>query len=606
MSERKYSNDSKVSLKLASETNQNHTSDVDSVLQEKSIGVVKAEILAQQWTPWYYKVILLISAFVCGYAYGLDSQVRYIFNTTATNSYSSHSLLTTVSVITSIAAAVCQPIYARLSDVFGRLEIFIVAVVFYIVGTVIESQAYDVQRYAAGSVFYQIGYSGVVLVLLLMMSDFSSLRWRLYYSFVPAYPFIINTWISGDVKSAVGSNWSWGIGMWAFIFPLACIPLLCCMLHMRWKAGKTQEWAEFKQRQTKYQELGLVKFLVYLFWTLDIIGVVLLAVALGCLLGPLTLAGGVKSTWQDGNIIAPLVIGFVLFFVFVFWESKTKHAIAPVHLLGNRGIWAGLYICFSYNLIFGIESSYLYSVLRIAVNESDKSATRISSLSSFVSTIGGFIFGLTVVYFKRLKFFMIFGISMWMVALGILLHFRSGLDAHAGIIGGMCLLGFGMTFFTYPVIVSIQACVSHEHMAVMTSLAYTIYRIGSAVGSAVSGAIWTQKLYKKILEHMSDTELATSAYQEPLTFIVTYTWETPERQALAQAYRELQFLLILVALCLCVPMIFCSLLLRDVPLGREQSIEDIEKKQQEEPFSASFKHLFNFNPKSTRTTKEVV
>ena len=55
-------------------------------------------------------------------------------------------------------------------------------------------------------------------------------------------PFIINTWISGNVTAAVGTRWKWGIGMWAFILPLSCIPLVCCMIHMRWLAGKTEEW----------------------------------------------------------------------------------------------------------------------------------------------------------------------------------------------------------------------------------------------------------------------------------------------------------------------------------------------------------------------------
>ncbi|CUM53865.1 unnamed protein product [Debaryomyces tyrocola] len=53
--------------------------------------------------------------------------------------------------------------------------------------------------------------TGVILVLLFILSDFSSLKWRLFFSFVPTFPFIINTWISGDVTSALGMRWSWGL-----------------------------------------------------------------------------------------------------------------------------------------------------------------------------------------------------------------------------------------------------------------------------------------------------------------------------------------------------------------------------------------------------------
>lgn len=57
--------------------------------------------------------------------------------------------------------AAAQQVYARLSDIFGRLELLIVSILFYVVSTIIESQAYYIQRYAGGAVLYQIGYTGV-------------------------------------------------------------------------------------------------------------------------------------------------------------------------------------------------------------------------------------------------------------------------------------------------------------------------------------------------------------------------------------------------------------------------------------------------------------
>lgn len=109
-----------------------------AIVEEKSIGVEKAEILANQWKhTFWFKLLLGFSAFLCGYAYGLDSQTRYVYTAYATASWSEHSLLTTVNAITGVVAAASQPVYARLSDVLGRLELFIVAVLFYVVGTII-------------------------------------------------------------------------------------------------------------------------------------------------------------------------------------------------------------------------------------------------------------------------------------------------------------------------------------------------------------------------------------------------------------------------------------------------------------------------------------
>ncbi|KAI3405283.1 ARN1 [Candida oxycetoniae] len=563
----------------------------EAVEAEKSIGVQKAELLAEQWKhTFWYKCILLAAAFVVGYAYGLDSQTRYVYTGYATASWSEHSLLTTVNAITALTAAAAQPVYARLSDVFGRLELFIVSILFYVVGTIIECQSPTINAYVAGAVLYQIGYSGIIMVLLFILSDFSSLRWRLFYSLCPSFPFIINTWISGDVTQAVGTNWKWGIGMWAFILPLACIPFLCCMIHMRWLAGKTEAWAKFKERKTKYQELGFVGFFKYLFWRLDVIGLILMIVALGCLLIPLTLAGGVREKWRQGNIIAPIVIGAVLIPVFCLWERYTKDPILPLSLMKDRGIWSGAVISFFFDFVFAVEASFLYTVLIVAVNESMKSATRITSISSFASVICGLLFGLFVAYFRRLKPFVILGCSLWMVAFGLMFHYRSTLSAHSGIIGAMVVMGIGTGFFTYPITVSAQSCVSHEHMAVVTSALYTLYRVGYAVGSSVAGAIWSQTLYSKLTQYLAP-DVATSVYTSPYAFAAKYAWGTPEREGAVHAYGEVQKILMIVCLCFVAPMIVAALFLRDHELTRDQSLEQIEEKEKDDTLTSFIKNF---------------
>ncbi|KAI5960098.1 ARN1 [Candida pseudojiufengensis] len=553
-----------------------------AIEDEKSIGVLKAEILANQWKhTFWYKIILLISAFLVGYAYGLDSQTRYVYTAYATASWSEHSLLTTVNAITALTAAASQPVYARLSDVFGRLELFIVAVLFYVVGTIIECQSPTINAYVAGAVLYQIGYSGVIMVLLFILSDMSTLRFRLLFSICPSLPFIINTWIAGNVTSAVGMNWKWGIGMWAFILPLACIPFVCCMIHMRWLAGKTEEWRQFKLKKTKYQEFGFLGLIKYLFWKLDVIGLILMVVSLGCLLVPLTLAGGIKDKWKQGNIIAPIVIGAVLIPIFVLWEVFAKDPIIPVHLMKDRGIWSGGVISFLFDFVFAVEASFLYTVLVVAVDESQKSATRITSISSFTSVICCFIFGLFVVFFRRMKGFVILGCSLWMLAFGLMYHYRSTLAAHSGIIGAMVVMGLGTGFFTYPITVSAQSCVSHEHMAVVTSALYTLYRVGYAVGSSVAGAIWTQTLFTKLSKYL-EPSIATSVYQSPFVFAETYEWGSPEREGAMKAYGEVQRLLMIVCLCFVAPMIFCAFFLRDHELNRKQSLENIEEEEEQD------------------------
>ncbi|CCK72376.1 siderophore transporter KNAG_0J02980 [Huiozyma naganishii CBS 8797] len=582
------------------EAHQDSTTDEHETGKKKTLTIRKTELLSKSYDKWYLQAILLFSAFVCGYGYGLDGNIRYIYTGYATSSYSEHSLLSTINVINAVVSAASQIVYARLSDIYGRMSLLVVAIVLYAVGTIIQCQAYDVQRYAAGSIFYNAGYVGVILILLLILSDFSSLRWRLFYQFVPTWPFIINTWISGNITQKANplKHWSWDIGMWAFIFPLSCVPILCCMIHMHWRVRNDPEWKELQGEKTYFQIHGWKVTLKTLFWKLDVVGVLLMVACLGCILVPLTLAGGVSSKWNHSNIIGPFVLGFVLIPIFSYWEARwATNPLVPYKLVKDRGVWAALGISFLIDFIFYMAVDYLYTVLIVAVHESVKSATRISSLSSFVSTVASPIVALALTRVTRMKPVIIVGCSLWLLAMGLLYHFRGGRESHSGIIGALCVWGLGTTLFTYPVTVSVQAATNHDNMATVTALNYTLYRIGSAVGAAVSGAIWTQTLYKQLLKRIGNSELATKAYASPYTFITTYTWGTPEREAMVQAYRYVQRLETIVAVVFCAPLIMFSLCLRDAKLTDEVAHEDISEgeyieKASGDPIGEFFAKLF--------------
>ncbi|KAF8001980.1 hypothetical protein HF325_002945 [Metschnikowia pulcherrima] len=523
----------------------------------RSYGVRKAELMTAQYSNRWLKVIFYISTFFCSYCYVLDGTLRYTSQVYATSSYSTHSLYTTVNVIRAVISAASQPTYARLSDRFGRLELFLVSILFYVVGTVIQSQAYDVQRFAGGAVLYQIGYSGVQLLLEVTLADMSTLNWRVFTSLIPALPFIINAWVIGDVASSLLTNrsWSYAIGIWAFIFPLASLPIVACHVHMRLTARKTEEWAQIK-REEKEERKGKNVF-VELFWQLDVVGILLIICVFGFILTPFTLAGNktallVRSdeAWRLGKIIAPLVVGICLVPVLFYWEARiAKFPIVPFVLLKDRGVWAALMIACLVNFVWYMPNSFMYTVLVAGLNTSILAATRINSMFSGLSD----------------------GIN-------------SELVKH-GIIGGECLMGFGAGFFTYVTQLSIQTCTNHEYMAVVLSLYLASYNIGYALGSAVAGAIWTQLMPSTIAQHMerlgADVSLATEAYQAPFTFILTYPWGSNERIALALAYADIQRKLIIVGLCLCVLLLVSALLLRNHYLANVQSLDKTQDQKED-------------------------
>lgn len=77
------------------------------------------------------------------------------------------------------------------------------------------------------------------------------------------------------------------------------------------------------------QLLGPRRFLIELFWQLDVIGIILLIAVFALLLVPFTIAGGAKTQWQTAKVIAPLVVGVLCIPVWIVWEMKCKHPMVP-------------------------------------------------------------------------------------------------------------------------------------------------------------------------------------------------------------------------------------------------------------------------------------
>lgn len=77
-----------------------------------------------------------------------------------------------------------------------------------------EATATGIPQFSGGALLYQFGYTGIVLLLEILIADTTSLRNRLLASFIPGAPFIINTWVGGNlVDSVIGTTtWQWGVG----------------------------------------------------------------------------------------------------------------------------------------------------------------------------------------------------------------------------------------------------------------------------------------------------------------------------------------------------------------------------------------------------------
>ncbi|KIW47225.1 uncharacterized protein PV06_02816 [Exophiala oligosperma] len=523
------------------------------------------------------RVSLYLSFFIAGYAFGLDYLVRNTYLAYATASYQQHSLLATVNVIRAVVVAALQPSLAKLADVFGRLEVFIFGVVVYTVGSIVEACANNVGSFAGGAILYQLGYTTSLLIIEIMLADVTAVKNRLFFAFLPNFPYMINSWVSGNVTSATLSSttWRWGIGMFCIIYPLCVMPLIMLVVLLGLQARKQSD------RERRYPPL--FSSLRTIFWELDIPGVFLMTASLAMIMIPLTLAGGVGKKWTQAGILTPLILGFALMPGFLYWERKSSHPLLPFYLFKDRMVWACLVIgCFCV-AAYMTHASYLYTLLVVSYDFSVESATRIASVYSFCAVLSAALLGLVVMKVRRLKAFVLGGVVLSFIGVGLLVKYRGGPNSKAGVIAGEVIVGIAGGFFPYPSLVLIQTVAKHQHVGILIGLMFTVNFLGQAIGGCVSGAIWTQTLYDQLSKNLApfnNATLAPAIYAAPFYVVPEYPTGTPQRDAIVASYSHIQRLLTTTAVGLTVPVLIGALFLRDPILADGQSQLEAEEREE--------------------------
>lgn len=523
---------------------------------------------------------ILTGILIIGWSYGLDSLLRSTYQSYAASSFGVHTLLSTINVLRSVIAAAVYPLAAKLADVFGRFELIAVSVGFYIVGTVIESTASSIQAFIAGAILYQTGYTCIILLVEVIIADITSMRSRVFFSYVPAIPFLFNTWLSGSLASAAlkVTDWRWGIGMWAPIYAVSATPLLVGLYRTRLygKASGNNHESPQSTLRTKAIEI---------YHQLDIIGISLMMAVLILILTPLTLAEGQLSQWRSPSIITPLVLGCLCIPIFIYWETHgARHPFIPGYLLKDRGVGTALAVRCLLNIAWAVQGNYLYTVLIVAFDFSVSLSTQVSSFFTFFGVVSGLIIGVVIFRVRRLKYFIVTGTVLFLISFILLIKFNSGTSESAatGMLSAQVLLGLAAGFCAYPTQASIQATTSHKHVSALTGLYLASFNIGNAVGTCISGVIWSENLLPTLesnLSFQSNKTLAHELYKSPFEVVPNYPVGTEIRSAIIDSYGHVERMLCIAGVCLCVPMIGFACAMMDPRLSSGQSQPEAEREE---------------------------
>jgi Na+/melibiose symporter-like transporter len=224
----------------------------------------------------------------------------------------------------------------------------------------------------------------------------------------------------------------------------------------------------------------------------DYLGTLLLAAGLSAIVLATSL-GGNSYAWGSPVIIGMAIGGVLALVAFVFAERRAVEAVLPLRLLTNSVFSVTSAVGFVVGFALFGAVTYLPLFLQVV-----KGASPTGSGLQLLPLMGGLLItsigsGQLITRTGRYKPFPIAGTAVMTVGL-YLLSTMDPTSSQIEIFGFMFVLGLGLGMVMQVLVLAVQNAVDYSDLGVATSGATLFRSIGGSLGTAVLGAIFSNRL----------------------------------------------------------------------------------------------------------------
>ncbi|KAJ3809904.1 major facilitator superfamily domain-containing protein [Lentinula aff. lateritia] len=446
------------------------SSNLDAVQSNKIKSKSKSTLELTDQTnllPVRQVVIVFLALSLCALVTSLDSLIVSTSLPTVSAVFNAGSVSSWVPSAYLLTSTAFQPLYGRLSDIFGRKSTLCLAMTVYFVGNLAAGFSNSIIQLIVCRGIAGAGGGGISSMLQIMISDIVPLRERGKYVGISAGVIALGYAFGPVIGGVLAEKASWRWCFWVTL-PLSVVATIMAMI-----------FAPYKPMSG-----GIVQKLKII----DYPGIVLTLG--GCTLIMLPLIwGGITYPWNSVVVLAPLCCGVFVVVLFCLWEWKVaKLPIVPLHIFKHVTV-VGVYICmFANGFVFFSALYYLPLFFQVVLGYSPTYSGTFLLPVVMSQVVSSLTAGLAVSHTGKYRTVVYTGFALSAIGCGCISIFNAS-TSKAVMVVLMLLTGFGNGMTMQTTTVAAQASVARKDMSIVTAVRNFVRMLGGAIALPVASSL---------------------------------------------------------------------------------------------------------------------
>ncbi|WP_435599419.1 MFS transporter [Streptomyces anulatus] len=378
-----------------------------------------------------------------------------------------------------LAMTATTPLWGKLADLFSKKLLVQIALIIYVLGSVVAGLSTSSGMLIACRVVQGIGVGGLSALAQIVMAAMIAPRERGRYSGYLGAVFAVAT-VGGPLLGGVITDTSWMGWRWCFYVgvPFAIIALIVLQ--------KTLKLPVVKREGVKVD------------WT----GAFFISAAVSLLLVWVTFAGD-KYDWLSWQTYVMVAGSVLLGLIFVFTESRAKEPIIPLRLFRNRTITLASIASLFVGIAMFAGTVFFSQYFQLARGKSPT----MSGVMTIPMIAGLFlsstISGQVITKTGRWKAWLVSGGFLVTAGLGMLGTIRYDTEYwHVAVY--MFVMGLGVGMMMQNLVLATQNQVAPEDLGSASSVVTFFRSLGGAIGVSALGAVLGNRVTHYVKEGIAD------------------------------------------------------------------------------------------------------